>query len=139
MLSNAHVLIGSGVEIGGCHFWGSPVNPYSDMPFGMSGQDRRRKYWAGIPADTNVLITHMPPYGVLDGTGEGWPHQGCVELAEAVSRVEPLLHVFGHVHSEGGEWRHIQNTLYVNASLAGADGLLDKEPQVMQLKRSVRN
>jgi Icc-related predicted phosphoesterase len=31
--------------------------------------------------------------------------QGCQDLREAVRRVRPLLHLFGHIHQDGGFWQ----------------------------------
>jgi hypothetical protein len=56
------------------------------------------------PAGVDVLVTHGPPYGTGDWCG-GPVRQGCRELREAVCRVRPLLHVFGHIHEDGGFWQ----------------------------------
>jgi Icc-related predicted phosphoesterase len=49
-----------------------------------------------------VLITHGPPYGILDATYA--PNNkvelvGCSALAKRVAKIEPKLMLFGHVHS----------------------------------------
>jgi len=133
LITNAHLLLGDGVELEGLKIWGSPINPYANMPFGISDRTQRRKHWAGIPADTHVLVTHFPPHGVLDRESPRAAHQGCVELAEAIAKVNPLLHVFGHVHGAGG-LKALGTTYYVNASLTDGDGLLSREPIIMQME-----
>lgn len=51
-----------------------------------------------VPADTEVLVTHGPPAGVLDlGLGCEW-------LMREMGRVRPRICVFGHVHGERGEF-----------------------------------
>jgi Icc-related predicted phosphoesterase len=50
-----------------------------------------------------VLVTHGPPRGIGDWLGEDG-REGCEELLAAVRRVRPLLHVFGHIHQDGGVW-----------------------------------
>jgi Icc-related predicted phosphoesterase len=50
--------------------------------------------------------------GVALGQG---PNAGCEELREAVRRVGPRLHVFGHIHEGYGREEH-DGTLFVNAS-----------------------
>ena len=48
--------------------------------------------------DTDVLVTHGPPRAHLNLLGIG-----CVFLLDAVWRVRPRLHVFGHVHEGYGQ------------------------------------
>ena len=48
--------------------------------------------------DTGVLVAHGPPRAHLDLIGIG-----CVFLLDAVWRVRPRLHVFGHVHEGYGQ------------------------------------
>ncbi|KAL2868871.1 40S ribosomal eS8 domain-containing protein [Aspergillus lucknowensis] len=53
----------------------------------------------------DVLLTHGPPYGILDrvvGTGQSI---GCEHLYRAVERARPALHVFGHIHEGYGARR----------------------------------
>lgn len=49
----------------------------------------------GAPID--ILMTHGPPFGRLDGDGFG-NHAGCPHLLRAVMRARPLIHCFGHIH-----------------------------------------
>jgi Icc-related predicted phosphoesterase len=80
-----------------------------------------------------VLITHSPPYGILDSLpGSGW-HGGCKELREAVDRTAPKLHLFGHVH---GAYGLVQGeaTTFANAALLGEDGDLAYPPIVLEMQ-----
>ena len=54
-----------------------------------------------IEDDTDIVITHGPPEGVLDRSGEG-KRIGSRDLFEAVAHSRPRLHAFGHVHSSWG-------------------------------------
>ena len=64
-----------------------------------------------IPKDTDVLITHGPPKGNVDGM------LGCHSLARHVERVRPKLLVCGHIHeAHGVEMR--AGTCYANAANA---------------------
>ncbi|KAI0099229.1 ser/Thr protein phosphatase family protein [Nemania sp. FL0031] len=53
-----------------------------------------------IEEDTDIVITHGPPHGIMDRTAEG--RRGCTDLFKAVARTRPLLHCFGHIHEEWG-------------------------------------
>lgn len=58
--------------------------------------------WDLIPNSTDVLVTHGPPYMILDRNLEGL-FTGCQQLREAVvDRVKPRLYVFGHIHEGYG-------------------------------------
>ena len=97
-----HLLINEEREIGGLRFWGSPFTPrYGDWSY-MRDRGTINRIWETIPEGIDVLITHGPPYGVLDAT---YDHHnkvelvGCSALAKRVTKVEPRLMMFGHVHS----------------------------------------
>ena len=69
--------------------------------------------WARVPTRVDVLVTHGPPMGVLDRTSRG-ESVGCEALAEALERIRPRLHVFGHIHESYGTLEK-GGTLFVNA------------------------
>ena len=48
-----------------------------------------RKHWDLIPDDTDVLITHEPPFGTLDKTHILGKHMGCQYLLGALLRIKP--------------------------------------------------
>ena len=124
---NATVLIGQRTTVNGLNIWGSPVTPSHGGAFGMMKAEDRAKHYAAIPKDTHVLITHGPPYGILDCLPGSSDHQGCKELLAAVVRIKPRLHVFGHVHSGYGV-HTTTNTTFVNAALLGAHGGIANAP-----------
>src|ERR1700709_1011647 len=63
LLTNAHYLENSGIELEGIRFWGSPVTPVlHEMAFSNPRNASTRKIWDKIPSDTDVLITHGPPF-----------------------------------------------------------------------------
>lgn len=89
--------------IDGVKFWGSPYQPwFYDWAFNIHRGAPIKAHWDLIPKDTDVLITHGPPYGILDQFGPGNEHVGCEELTKAVERVEPKVHIFGHIHGGYG-------------------------------------
>jgi len=137
LMNNATVLINESIEIEGLRIWGSPATPLYGGAFGLSSAADRRRLYAEIPEDTDVLITHGPPFGILDIVPDSGLHSGCHELLEAVVRVRPRLHVFGHVHGAHGIFQTDQTT-FVNAALLSPNGDLVKAPLAMLLSRDVR-
>ena len=86
------------------------------------------KIWSAISLDTDILVTHTPPYGHCDlgivrgsdddglskketgevgeqPTRETDRHLGCYSLFKRLSVVRPRLHVCGHVHRARGAER----------------------------------
>lgn len=133
LLTNATVLINEGVEIEGLRIWGTPVTA-SGPGFCIKSAEERRDLFARIPDDTDVLISHAPPFGILDAPPGSPFHGGDRELLEAVRRVRPGLHCFGHAH--GTESLFItEQTVFANAALLGPDGSLSKKSIVLRMSR----
>ena len=64
---------------------------------------------------TDVLIPHGPPLNILDNTITG-ERVGCLDLWEAVSRVRPKFHVFGHIHESYGQLTE-RGVQFINACI----------------------
>jgi len=113
------------VEIDGIKFFGSPYTPtFCDWSF-MKARHNMHELWQEMPQDTNVLITHGPPWGVLDLTinpKNEYEVVGDKSLAKRVVNVAPRYHIFGHIHNceeiQNAGVRSIANrpTTYINAS-----------------------
>jgi Icc-related predicted phosphoesterase len=68
-----------------------------------------------IPQDTEILLTHTPPYRTLDKTRKG-KHAGCKTLAARLRNLSNLeLHVFGHIHEAHGA---LESGEYVSVNAA---------------------
>jgi len=115
LITNAIYLKDSSVVIDGVKFYGAPWQPYFfNWAFNLQRGAEIKEKWDLIDNDTDVLITHGPPHGCLDDI-VGGKHVGCEELMKAVHRIQPKLHVFGHIHSGYGRDR-LGPTAMVNAS-----------------------
>jgi Icc-related predicted phosphoesterase len=60
----------------------------------------------------DVVLSHGPPKGVLDGPGR-WGSPG---LLAYVKRHQPRLVVCGHIHEDGGRQERVGETLVINAA-----------------------
>jgi Icc-related predicted phosphoesterase len=132
LITEATLLINEGTMMEGLRIWGSPVTPNDWGAFGPGTAEEREGLFSRIPQGTDVLITHGPPRGILDGSSRQKKSQGCDQLLAAVRRVRPALHVFGHIHQQYGTL-HSAGTLFVNAALAGSDYTITKCPIVFQM------
>ncbi len=104
----------SGCIIEGMKIWGSPVlSLFSETAFHREKGEDIQKHWNLIPKDTEVLITHCPPYGILDVLND--KHFGCEDLYETIQQTRVKLHVFGHIHAASGVLKR-EGRLYINAS-----------------------
>lgn len=103
----------SACTIDGVRFWGSPWTPvFLDWAFMLQRGEALAAKWAVIPEGLDVLITHGPPYGVLDDArkyrdGDTSPNGkarpvGCEALRDRVAIVRPRVHLFGHIHNNQG-------------------------------------
>jgi predicted phosphohydrolase len=105
MLGDAVYLEDSGHAIDGLSFWGSPWQPaYNDWAYNLPRGKALAEKWAQIPARVDVLVTHCPPHGLGD-RGPVPGRLGCQDLRQRVREVSPTLHLFGHIHQDGGVFR----------------------------------
>lgn len=119
-------LFNSSVTIDGIKFWGSPFTPnFGNWSF-MKSRNTINRVWDSIPDDTDVVITHGPPKGVLD-ISENYDRSieycGDSALRKRMIKLEPIAVLFGHIHNYGD---HInagimkysnQKTWYMNGSV----------------------
>ena len=116
MMTNAHYLLDSFIVVEGLKIYGAPWQPrFFDWAFNVDRGEKIAKKWQLIPDDIDVLITHGPPYGILDEVAIRHEHVGCEELLPIVKRIKPRAHIFGHIHSGYGMIEQ-DGIKFVNAS-----------------------
>ena len=118
---NSYYLCNSVVTLDGVKFWGVPY---------FINKGLCRKFMLQIPADTDILVTHRPPFRILDRTNNSY---GCVHLMQAVWKIAPRYHLFGHVHGAYGIQKSNETT-FVNASLLNEDDKLTNKPVVIEIE-----
>jgi Icc-related predicted phosphoesterase len=127
LITNATLLMDESVVINGLNFYGSSWQPeFCGWAFNLPRGEQLAQKWAQIPDDTNVLITHGPPHGIMDGCErimhmpdgtviEDVEHVGCEDLSARIKNLKQLkLNVFGHIHAGYGTEMH-NGVQYVNA------------------------
>jgi len=129
----AHLLIHEAVEIEGIKIFGSPYTPYFFNWAWNAGRTMIEAaqvfkpfigdLWNKIPSDTQILITHGPPYGILDFCPD-WVQKdklvsvGCAELLKRVQQLNKLeIHAFGHIHLKGGNIQEHGGVKFINAAI----------------------
>lgn len=117
---NAELLTDRLVEIGGLKIFGSPwIGELEDAAYSKTHEELDT-CWAEIPDETDLLITHVPPYGILDRARNG-EHWGCRALADRVQELNLRLHCFGHVHASYGVEDRYGITFANASSLSGGE------------------
>lgn len=107
LLTNAIYLQDSGTVIEGIKIWGSPWTPEFNGWAFMKPDEQLKEYWDKIPSDTDLLITHGPPKGILDVNIEG-QECGSKTLRNRLESLRLHAHIFGHIHeATGKEWKRV--------------------------------
>lgn len=114
-------LCDSATEFAGLKIWGSPwtKNFFGQNPlckaFGLDFDTQMLEKFDQIPEDTDILITHSPPQGILDNTGGA--RVGCPYLKTKILKMTNLkLHLFGHIHEGYGIQDGNSGMKFINAS-----------------------
>jgi len=138
-------LVNEGVTIENIKIYGTPVQPFfCDWFWNYPHLNARESYFSMIPDGLDVLITHCPPYGILDETppnsfNSGNPeHVGCTALRDNVYRAKPRFHVFGHIHHSYGQLRR-DGTHFVNASICTEQYKLTNAPILIDLDEKIEH
>jgi Icc-related predicted phosphoesterase len=132
----------SSIQIEGLNIFGSAYTPFfCNWAFNVYRGEALAEKWAQIPDNTDILITHGPPMGILDPverfnkrTGEvDIEHVGCEDLYSRIQQLKQLkLHVFGHIHLGYGQLK-IGDITYVNASVCTESYKPINSPIVIEL------
>jgi Icc-related predicted phosphoesterase len=134
LLSNWRVLINESTTIEGVKLYGMPQQPrFYDWAFNVDRNSlRMQTYVDAIPDDTEVLITHGPPAGILDLTCQH-NRMGCEQLRDRVKKLSKLkVNVFGHNHSGAGT-AFIDNVTFINASIVNESYVPVHSPTIMEI------
>jgi Icc-related predicted phosphoesterase len=99
------------VEIEGIRIAGSPYTPkFGNWGFMEPDEDLAERWEVFEHQNIDILITHGPPYGVLDENKSGFKCGSRSLLASVVERIRPIYHIFGHIHEARGKTKIITRT-----------------------------
>jgi Icc-related predicted phosphoesterase len=123
------------VTIEGIKIFGSPYTPnFGNWSF-MRDRNKLDRFWcSAIHDDTDIVVTHGPPKGILDKseTREGLMECcGDKSLLNKLLEVQPAYHLFGHIHNcrgvvnAGMQKLSVCDTFFSNGSVV-TDGKFGK-------------
>lgn len=121
---NCFVLDNKGIEIEGIIIYGGPAF----IEFSINGEEE--KFINSIPKNTDILVTHQPPYGILDFS-DGI-HYGSPLLLKRLMEIKPRFHLFGHIHNDYGIEKRT-HTLYSNASIVDDNYVLKNKARCIMI------
>ena len=127
-----HVLLNEAIVLNGIRFFGSPwTPPFMDWHF-MASEQRLAALYEVMPSEVDMLVTHGPPWGILD---PGWQaaHVGSRALAEAVRVRQVQHHVFGHLHAAGGRMMRQEHTTFYNVAACNDRYELVNQPRIFDV------
>ena len=117
LFEHVTMLYDDSVTYAGLKFYGSAYTPeYMNFSFSLKSEQDSIDCWSKIPDDTDILITHGPPNGILDETVRKDNAGDKILLREIQERVKPKLHCFGHIHEAYGK-QVVGETTFINAAM----------------------
>lgn len=116
-----HIVVDDFVEIDGVKFFCSPYTPiFWNWAYMLERKSLKRKWKQLKKSDKiDVLLTHGPAFGIGDRVYNN-PIEcvGDIELLNCIYRIQPKVHVFGHIHEGYGEYKSRDlRTRFLNVSL----------------------
>lgn len=129
---NVIYLNDSGVTVEGIHIWGSPVTPrFGNWAFNRDRGAEIDRHWQQIPTNTDILLTHGPPHGILDKTYSDL-QVGCAMLLQKINQIQPKYSIFGHIHEAAGQVQK-NNIHFINASVVNLRYQVVNPPVVFEV------
>jgi Icc-related predicted phosphoesterase len=94
----------------------------------METRDNLKRHWDLIPKDTDVVITHQPPFMIGDLSNYKQQHTGCEYLNDIlINKIKPKVHICGHIH-EGYGQQEIKGIRFCNVSVLDENYELKHKP-----------
>lgn len=113
------------VEVAGLKIWCSAITPwFHNWAWNRWPGDDIQKHWDRIPQGMDIIVTHGPCQGILDGVERfngklceyEIEHVGCRQLLNKVLEVKPKFHIGGHIHEGYGTLTR-DGITFINASI----------------------
>jgi Icc-related predicted phosphoesterase len=125
--------------IKGYNIWGCPWTPrFFDWAFNAARKEDEAfdsgpslsMIYNSMPIDTDIVICHSPPYGILDKGMDG--RVGSKEMLSVLQKRNVKLYICGHIHEAYGVVEK-DSTIFVNASSLGRDYKTLHKPIIIEL------
>ena len=123
----------SSVVCDGVKIYGSPWQPeFYNWAFNLKRGAKLQEKWDLIPLDTDILVTHGPAYGYGDFVPNG-ENVGCSNLLDTIiTKVNPKVHITGHIHCGYGE-SFAHGTHFINAATLNESYMVTNKPIIFEI------
>jgi Icc-related predicted phosphoesterase len=131
MFTDAEYLENELTNYNGLKIYGTPFcKKYGSWSF-MKNDDELNHEWDKIPAGIDILVTHGPPFDILDKAHN--VHCGSKSLRDQIfKRIRPKIVVFGHIHEGYGQTER-DGIKFINAACLDGNYVLANKPVVIDL------
>ena len=139
---SCHLLICQSMESHGLTFYGTPWSPDFFPHHWVFNHAQESIHAKRIHEDImdiypDVIISHSPPFGYLDGCPDldnpfEEVHVGCKVMLRTIEELQPKLFVCGHIH-EGYGTAKIGRTHIINASCMTGRYRLENKPIIIEV------
>jgi len=134
--NDIRILIDGAIKIKGIKIFGSPHSVEFGSWWFMKKDDELEELWKKIPDDTDILITHGPPFGILDNTINN-TITGSKTLLKRINELKNLrYHIFGHIHESYGRV-NINGITFMNVSLLNEKYQLVNDPMIIEYEHEI--
>ena len=142
--NNIIYLENESVTIEGIKIWGSPFTPtFGNWSF-MKARHKLGKIWNTIPDNTDIVIVHGPPKGIMDSSfdfNNYIERCGCNALKNKILQIQPKLFLSGHIHNNkeiinaGTLKLSAYKTIFSNGSVVtdGKFGTLSSQGNILEI------
>ena len=146
-VAGIHYLENTHITIDGIKIFGSPLTPSFGQGWAFNKERHKldRIWRKAIDTDTDIIVTHGPPKGMLDlsyDRNNKLELCGDKSLMSVVMTVKPKLVLFGHIHdnkdivNSGTRTTYGLHTVFSNGSVVtdGKFGVLSSNGNILELK-----
>lgn len=94
----------------------STTKIFMGWAFEKNDEDRLIEFKRLLMERPDVLVTHTPPFGVMDLVNNyRKEYCGCHILRNLITNYKPDIHIFGHIH-EGHGSMQVEDTMFYNVA-----------------------
>jgi len=117
------------ITIDGIKIYGLPWTlRFHNWAFGVDiDSNKYFEILSKIDPDVDILISHGPPYDILDKSANNNQILGCYRLLDKINEINPKIHAFGHIHNSYG-YINKNNIHFINASVLNDDYKVVNKP-----------
>lgn len=133
LLTNCIYLENEMITVEGLKIFGSPCTPVFNDWYFMKYDSDLKEIWDKIEKNTDILLTHTMPHGILDQVLPKEESVGSYTLLNRIKEIRPKIQIGGHLHLNGGKKYTDYKTDFYNVSLMDEQYQLVNKPTIIDI------